>query len=86
MNCVWCEATNVTETTKDCYWIMPDGKSAIEVLQIPAFSCSYCGSYISDQLNHEIDMALYSRELPIGQRNISYEDLMKAPYKRIDFK
>ena len=27
MNCMWCEAEDVRESVKDCYWIMPDGKT-----------------------------------------------------------
>ncbi len=83
MNCMWCDALGVTKAKKDCYWIMPDGRSAVEILQIPAFTCKSCGSYLSDEMNHEIDIALYARELPQNVKQITYQQLMKAPYKNI---
>ena len=83
MNCMWCMATEVTKTTKNCYWIMPDGKSALEILQIPALACKACGTYLTDEMNHEIDIALYARELPKDQTQISYQQLIEAPYKNI---
>lgn len=83
MNCMWCDRTDVIETTKDCYWILPDGTDSILILQIPAFECPSCGSYLSDEMNHDVDMALYSREIPNEKKEISYKELMASPYKNI---
>lgn len=83
MKCMWCDRNKVEETTKDCYWILPDGTDAIEILQIPAVTCVNCGSHLTDKMNHDIDMALYSRELPKGRKEITYKELMNAPYKNI---
>ncbi|MCT8138071.1 YgiT-type zinc finger protein [Anaerobacillus sp. CMMVII] len=83
MQCMWCSNMNVDQGTKDCYWILPDGKDAVHILQIPALVCVDCGSYLTDEMNHDIDMALYARELPKGRNEITYEELMSAPYKNI---
>ena len=83
MECMWCDNTEVKETTKDCYWILPDGTDAVHILEIPAFICVNCGSYLSDEMNHDIDMALYARELPKGKKEFSYKELMSAQYKNI---
>lgn len=85
MKCMWCELTEMKETTKDCYWIMPDGKASIHILQIPAVSCANCGLYLTDEMNHEIDMALYAREIDILKKEISYKELMSAPYKALKY-
>jgi uncharacterized YokU family protein len=83
MECMWCCRTDAKETTKDCYWILPDGKEAIEIVQIPAVLCVNCGSYLTDEINHDIDMALYARELPKDSKVITYLELMSAQYKSI---
>jgi uncharacterized YokU family protein len=83
MECMWCDRIDAEQTTKDCYWILPDGKDAVEILEIPAIYCQDCGSYLTDEMNHDIDMALYSRELPKGKKELTYKELMSAPYKNI---
>ncbi len=83
MECMWCERTDVEETTKNCYWILPDGTDAVEILLIPALLCKDCGSYLTDEMNHEIDMALYARELPQGKKEMTHQELMSAPYRNI---
>ena len=46
MNCMWCEAEDIRETVKDCYWIMPDGRLSVEILEVPAIECSNCRTYV----------------------------------------
>ena len=49
MNCMWCETEDVRETVKDCYWIMPDGKLSVEILEVPAIECSNCRTYVTEE-------------------------------------
>ncbi|OIJ19239.1 hypothetical protein BKP45_13860 [Anaerobacillus alkalidiazotrophicus] len=81
MNCMWCENNQIKEAKKDCYWILPDGLSSVQILQVPALSCKNCGLYLTDEMNHEIDFALYTRNLPTRKKEILYEELINAPYK-----
>ena len=83
MECMWCNEKEVKETMKDCYWITPDGTAAVEILQVPAMYCQKCGSYLTDEMNHEVDVALASREIPKSLKEITYKELMQLPYKNI---
>ena len=46
MNCMWCETEDIRESVKDCYWIMPDGRLAVQILEVPAIECSNCRTYV----------------------------------------
>ncbi|MGO4889696.1 YokU family protein [Anaerobacillus sp. MEB173] len=79
MQCTWCEKKEVQETTKTCYWVMPDGKDYVEISQIPAKSCQNCGIYLTDEMNQEIDNHLYMKDLSDYSNSITFNDLLEAP-------
>ncbi|WP_209122274.1 YokU family protein [Alkalihalobacillus sp. BA299] len=83
MQCTWCEDKEVQEATKTCYWVMPDGKDYVEILQIPAKFCKSCGTYLTDEMNQEIDNHLYMKDLSEYSNKITYKDLLDAPVKNI---
>lgn len=78
MQCTWCENKEVQETTKTCYWIMPEGKVYLEISQIPANSCQNCGTYLTDEMNQEIDNLLYMKDLLSYSNIITYKSLLEA--------
>ena len=79
MNCMWCEAEDIRESVKDCYWIMPDGKLAVEILEVPAIECSNCRTYVTEGISQQIEEALYWHDVSALGTTFSYEELMKAP-------
>ena len=79
MNCIWCESENIRESVKDCYWIMPDGKSSVKVLGVPALACADCGTYVTEGVAQQVEEALYWRDVSALGTVFRHEELMKAP-------
>jgi uncharacterized YokU family protein len=84
MDCLWCNTPNVEESeNKDCYWIMPDGKRSIKVLQVPAVNCPECGIYVSDSMNQKVDEALSIYDVSEYPDEFTYDQLLQAPIKKL---
>ncbi|MEW9671403.1 YokU family protein [Ammoniphilus sp. 3BR4] len=83
MECLWCSERTAEESVKDCYWVMPDGRRSVHILQVPALSCPSCGSYLADAINQKVEDALYISDLADYPDQFTYEDLLKAPVKNI---
>jgi uncharacterized YokU family protein len=79
MTCIWCDTEDIKEGVKDSYWIMPDGKSSVEILGIPAIDCPNCGSYISESMSQKVEEALYLNDVSALGSRFRYEDLIHAP-------
>lgn len=79
MICIWCETEDGRECVKDCYWIMPDGKLSVEILEVPAIECSNCGIYVTEGISQQVEEALYWHDVSALGTRFRYEDLMKAP-------
>ncbi|MFC5648665.1 YokU family protein [Paenibacillus solisilvae] len=79
MNCIWCETEDARESVKDCYWIMPDGKLAVEILEVPAIECPNCLTYVTEAVSQQIEEALYWHDVSALGTRFRYEELMKAP-------
>lgn len=81
MQCTWCENKDTEKSTKTCYWVMPDGKRYIEITDIPAIQCEDCGTYLTDEMNQEIDNLLYMKKITNDHLQITYQNLLDAPMK-----
>ncbi|MGG4498660.1 YokU family protein [Brevibacillus reuszeri] len=79
MICVWCNEDKARETTKECYWVLPDGASTVKILQVPAMECLDCGIYLEDDLNEKVEDKIYTSDLSGYSDVFTYEELMKAP-------
>ncbi|KRE47371.1 YokU family protein [Paenibacillus sp. Soil522] len=79
MKCIWCDAEDSKEGVIDCYWIMPDGKSSVEILEIPAIDCPRCSSYVSESMSQKVEEALYLNDVSALGSRFRYEELMNAP-------
>ncbi|MGG1662106.1 YokU family protein [Brevibacillus sp. NRS-1366] len=79
MECIWCNEDKVRETTKDGYWIMPDGATSVQILRVPALECVDCGLYIEDEINQTVEDRVYSSDLSKYPNVLTYEELLKAP-------
>lgn len=84
MDCMWCNEPHVEESArKDCYWIMPDGKRSLKIIQVPALECPNCGIFLSDSMNQKVDEALYIHDLSEYPDTLTYEELLQAPVKKL---
>lgn len=83
VECLWCGETTAQDTEKDCYWVMPDGRRSVQILQVPALGCPSCGSYLSDAINQKVEEQLYMCDLSAYADVFSYEELLKAPVKSL---
>ncbi len=79
MNCMWCETEDIRESVKDCYWIMPDGRLAVQILEVPAIECSNCRTYVLESTAQQIEETLYWHDVSALGTTFRYEDLLKAP-------
>jgi len=79
MECAWCNENGVKETVKDCYWVMPDGRRSVKILQVPAVECPHCGVYVSDAINQKVEDSLYIGDLANFPDTFTYEELLNAP-------
>lgn len=79
MSCPWCAEVNVQDSEKDCYWIMPDGKKAVQILQVPAIACPSCGIFVTEATSQGIDDRLYWNDVSALGSAFTYEELLKAP-------
>lgn len=79
MQCLWCNEDKAKKTTKDGYWVLPDGASTVEILQVPALECADCGLYIEDEINEEVEDRLHTSDLTHYSNVFTYEELLKAP-------
>ncbi len=80
MECVWCTENQASKATKDCHWIEPGGIAVIMVTGVPAIHCPGCrDTYLTDEMNEEIELALNTVDLDKLGHTFSYEQLMKAP-------
>lgn len=87
MNCIWCESEDTRNSVKDCYWVMPDGKSAVKIMEVPALECTGCGIYVTEGVAQQVEEALYWHDVSALGTVFRYEELMKAPrIKNIFFK
>lgn len=79
MECVWCGEQQVTEATKDCYWVMPDGRRTVQILSIPALHCESCGVYLSDTINQQVEEYLSMGDLASFSGAFTFAELKNAP-------
>ncbi|UUZ81152.1 YokU family protein [Paenibacillus sp. P26] len=79
MKCEWCEAEGLRDSAKDCYWILPDGKTAVEITDVPALDCPGCGVYVAESVSQQVEEALYWNDVSGLGLRFSYEALMNAP-------
>ncbi|MGG1518818.1 YokU family protein [Paenibacillus oryzisoli] len=79
MPCVWCDAEATQDSVKDCYWILPDGKKAIQITDVPAIACPACGTYVLEATSQLIEEKLYWHDVAALGSVFSYSALMKAP-------
>lgn len=79
MECLWCGEDKAKESTKDCNWVMPDGRRAVQILQVPALECPDCGLYLEDAINQKVEDGLYMSDLSSYPDAFTYEELLNAP-------
>ncbi|WP_186446256.1 YokU family protein [Paenibacillus cremeus] len=79
MNCTWCESEDIREGTKDCYWVMPDGRSTVRLLEVPAIDCPSCGTYVTESMAQKVEEALYLNDVSSLGKEFTYEALTRAP-------
>lgn len=79
MKCIWCAKHEVKEGVKDCHWVMPDGKRAVVIQAVPALSCEYCGTFLSEEMNQKVENLLYFSDLATYPNQFTYEELVNAP-------
>lgn len=79
MNCMWCDAADIRESVKDCYWIMPDGRLAVQIKDIPAIECPNCLTYVMESTAQQIEEKLVWHDVSALGTVFRYEDLLKAP-------
>ena len=79
MVCLWCKEETARETTKDCYWVLPDGAITVEIRQVPALECDDCGIYLEDDMNEKVEAKIYTSDLTTYPQSFTYEELLKAP-------
>jgi len=79
MSCTWCESDNTRPAVQDCYWIKPDGKTAVRILEVPAIACEGCGVYVTESVAQLVDEALYWHDLSALGTEFTHEQLMNAP-------
>ena len=79
MQCMWCETEDVREGVKDCYWIMPDGRMAVQIFNVPAIECVNCRTYVLEGTAQQIEEMLYWHDVSALGSSFHYEELMKAP-------
>ncbi|SCW71120.1 uncharacterized protein, YokU family [Paenibacillus tianmuensis] len=79
MKCMWCDAEPIRESVKDCYWVAPDGKTAVQILEAPALDCPNCGQYVTENMSQRIEEALYLNDFSALGSKFRYEELMNAP-------
>lgn len=80
-DCMWCGELNAQDHFKDCYWVMPDGRRSVKILQVPALSCSSCGLFLEDSVNQKVEDTLYISDLSEYPDEFTYAELLKAPVK-----
>ncbi len=80
MQCAWCESKKATNAAATCYWELPDGTRAIEIVAIPSVQCPDCGmEYQDETLVEEIEdqlMLIDTKPLP---NSLTYQELMEVP-------
>lgn len=81
--CMWCGDMTAEESTKDCYWVLPDGRRSVKILSVPALSCPSCDKYLEDSINQKVEDTLYMCDLTEYGDEFTYEDLLKAPVKKL---
>lgn len=79
MPCMWCEREDVRESVKDCYWIMPDGRMAVQIKDVPAIECTNCRTYVLEETSQQIEEMLYWHDVSALGSTFRYEELLKAP-------
>lgn len=79
MQCIWCNAEPIGIGLTNSYWNTPDGKSAVEILEIPAVDCPNCGTYVTESTAQQIEEALYWNDISALGAAFRYEELMNAP-------
>lgn len=81
MKCEWCESEQIRQSAMDCYWITPDGKTSVEILDVPAIDCPNCSKYVTESIAQKIEEALFWNDISALGNTFRYEDLMNAPRK-----
>lgn len=79
MKCIWCANHEVQESTKDCHWVMPDGKRAVIIQGVPAHSCEHCGTYLAEEMNQKVENLLYFSDLAAYPNQFTFGELVSAP-------
>ncbi|WP_047154874.1 YokU family protein [Aneurinibacillus tyrosinisolvens] len=80
MKCMWCENDEAKEGLQNCYWITPDGRLTVEILDIPSIDCPHChDKYVSDEDTQKIEDALYLHDISGLGKTFTYKQLMEAP-------
>ncbi|WP_019241858.1 MULTISPECIES: YokU family protein [Bacillus] len=75
--CYWCEQPNPAQIKDTVYWELPDGTKAIEIRNVPSFSCEHCGArYQSDATVKEIENHLFIIDTKNIEKSLTYEQLM----------
>ena len=83
MDCTWCDESKANEDVKDCYWVMPDGRRSVKILQVPAVCCPNCGLYVSESINNKVEEQLAIGDLSHFADQFTYEELLQAPVKNL---
>lgn len=80
MTCIWCQQEGAVHTRTDCPWIMPDGKSAVTIKEVPSIHCPHCTiTYQEDSITQKIEESLLLNDLSHLDRSFAYEELLQAP-------
>ncbi|MGE5703694.1 MAG: YokU family protein [Clostridia bacterium] len=79
MECIWCNATELVETKQDCYWMTPDEKRTLRLLDVPAVDCPKCGVYVTEEMNQKVEQTLVIADLTNCPDTLTYEELRKLP-------
>ncbi|MGN1385783.1 MAG: YokU family protein [Bacillus sp. (in: firmicutes)] len=78
--CHWCEQPEPSRIKDNVYWELPDGTKAIEIREVPSFSCSHCGAVYQDEtVGKEIENHLFIINTKNIEKSLTYAELMAKP-------
>lgn len=78
--CHWCEQPEPAQIKDTVYWELPDGTKAIEIREVPSFSCDYCGAVYQDEtVAKDIENHLFIIDTKNIEKSLTYEELMAKP-------
>ena len=78
--CHWCEQPEPSKIRDSVYWELPDGTKAIEIRDVPSFSCDHCGAVYQDEtIAQDIENHLFIINTKNIEKSLTYKELMEKP-------